>query len=270
VFRWSNKAPKATLRRPVDGHVIVWHGGKCIVVSSQHATSIFTGTHPVFRAEKNMGVGPVRPECAAMLFALWEERRRGKGVREAVALTDSDGGWLDKPATCVFSSGGPADHEPREVHCTYTSADGTEETQRLQISDVENDFEAALNSGVRAMDHVSTMAVGRKLTESEAANEVQKYRAIVAKGRTSTNPSTAADLTDLQIATVVSRLKSGDRDWFPWRPTDPDATIRKPVAGHIIVCLDGESAVMSSESALRRLRNRGLNIRPECAAMAEC
>jgi hypothetical protein len=269
VFRWSNKAPKASLRRPVEGHVIVCLDGDCIVLSSQHATSIFTGKHPVFRGERDTGVEPVRPECAAMIFALWEERRRGNGVREAEALTDSNGGWLKKPATCVFSAQGPAGHDPREVHCTYTLADGTEETQRLQSSDVEDDFAVALlKRGVRAVDKVSTMAVGRKLTESEAANETRKFRAIVAKGRTSTNPSTATDLTDLQIANVVSRLKSGDRDWFSWTPREPDATIRMPVQGHIIVCLDGASTVMSSKNALRRLRNSGLNIRPECAAMA--
>ncbi len=213
--------------------------GDCIVLFSKLATSIFTGKHPVFRAEKNMGVGPVRPVCAAMIFALWERRRRGNRVREAEALTDSNGGWLDKPATCVFSAQGPAGHEPLEVHCTYTSADGTEETQRLQSFDVENDFAVALlKSGVRAVDPVSfaaSLSVGRKLTESEAAKEAQKFRAIVAKDRTSTKTSTATDLTDLQIAKVVSRLKSGDRDWFPWTPTDPDATIRKPVQGHIIV-----------------------------------
>jgi hypothetical protein len=286
VFRWRHLAPEATLRRPMPGRVIICLGGKCVVVSGQRATSIITEAFPVYKGPEKVGDKVPSAVCAAMALALYEHRQTNQEVRQADAVSDSNGGWLGTPATCGVYL--------RVIRCYYKLQDGIEEMQEIRVEDLErllrNRQTAATDEGLVSQVVDSKTATVKAVDLSgQCADEAQNYRAIVPSKNTWTK-STATALTDLQTQFLcqlranadkdeiigehasLSRLNEinalpGDRDSFLWRPTGPEATLCKPVQGHIIVCLDGECTVMNSQEALECIAEAG-TIRPVCAAMA--
>ena len=269
MLRWSNIAPEAALCKPVKGQIIVCIDGQCTVVSSERATSIFTGNHIVGQGNKSLGHKRARPVCAAMVLALYERRLQKDTVTRAEALSTPAGEWLNAPATCVVGS--------RDIYCTYTLKGGVEQKQHFSNDAIKGAFTASRNQPHLPVSSEPAAIAG-------GCEEAQQYRAIVASND-QTKPSTVTALTDLQISSLCALLQdpgthetsneagrvSRAHGSFLWMPTDPDATLRRPVPGRIILWLDGECTVMSSQSALQRIRPDERNrsgITPECAAIA--
>ena len=269
VLRWSNLAPESTLCKPVKDQIIVCIDGQCTVVSSERAMSIFTGTHGVRQGTRSLGPKPAKPACAALVLALHERRLHNSTVTRAEALSTPAGEWLHAPATCTAGS--------RSLDCTYTLKGGVEQKQNFTNKEIE--------SAVAAWTQQPRVPVSSEPAAiAGGCEEAQQYRAIVASND-QTKPSTVTALTDLQRGSLCALLQdpgthetsneagslSRAHDSFLWMPTDPDATLRKPVPGQIILWLNGKCTVMSSQSALQRIApdsRNGSGITPECAAIA--
>jgi hypothetical protein len=117
-FIWEEGGSETTIRKPVQGEIIVCFRGKCTVVESEKVARVITGdvATRINDTFANQPIQKVMPVCAAMALA-WNKPERVFGWEKVEALSDETGNWLSSPATC--GSGGQD-----WLTCTYTTNKG--------------------------------------------------------------------------------------------------------------------------------------------------